>query len=177
MLTPAVHALGPAEIARRLATVMGAADVANGTDRTRLVIIKDGKIAAIERHRQGQHYWVLPGGGVAAGETIPQGAMREAAEELGVPIRLGSLRAVICDADRDGSVRRHWCFDASTDSDDIAIASGPEASPSPADGTYAAVWLDLGALDPARIYPPSLARLVVVTEGNWPPHVLELTGQ
>lgn len=175
MLTPAVQAFGQAEVARRLATVMDAAGAANGTDRARLVIIKDGKIAAIERHRQGQHYWVLPGGGVAEGETIPQAAIREATEELGVPIRLGPLRAVISSVDQDGSARRHWCFDASTDADDIAIAGGPEASPTPADGTYAAVWLDLGDMDPARMYPSALARIVVATDGNWPPQVLELT--
>jgi len=155
---------------------MDAAGAAKGTDRARLVVVRDGKLAAIERHRQGQHYWVLPGGGVGEGETILEAAMREAAEELGVPISLGSLRAIIHAANADGSVQRHRCFDATAESADITIAGGPEASPSPADGTYAAVWLDLATLDPSRIWPSALACLIAAANGAWAADVLELTG-
>jgi hypothetical protein len=101
--------------------------------------------------------------------------MREAAEELGVPIRLGSLRAVISYESAAGAPERHWCFDATTESDDISIAGGPEASPSPGDGTYKAVWLEIATLDPGQIWPPALARLVAATKGNWGPGVLELS--
>jgi 8-oxo-dGTP diphosphatase len=176
VLTPPGITLGTAEIARGLTAVMDADGAAAGSDRARIVVIRAGRIAAIERFRTGQHYWVLPGGGVEAGETIPQAAMREVAEELGVAISLGSLRAVIHTVSEAGTAQRHWCFDACTDSDDIAIAGGPEASPSPEDGTYAAVWLDLRTLDPARVWPFALARLIAATQGHWPAEVLELTG-
>jgi 8-oxo-dGTP diphosphatase len=155
---------------------MDAAGAATGADRARVVVIRDGRVAAIERHRQGHHYWVMPGGGVEDGETIAQAAVREAEEELGVPIRLGSLRAVVIHQSPGGVQERHWCFDATAESDDISIAGGPEASPSPEDGTYNAVWLDVATLNPRRIWPPALARLVAATQGNWGPGVLELSG-
>jgi 8-oxo-dGTP diphosphatase len=168
--------LGPAEIARRLTLVMAAEGAASGADRARVVIVRKGKVAAIERFRQGQHYWVMPGGGVEKGETVAQAALREAVEELGVAVRLGSLRAVIYDRLEDASVQRHWCFDASTDTDDIAIGGGPEASPAPGDGSYSAVWLELGVLGTRRIWPPALVALIAVYQGNWPDEVLEVSG-
>jgi 8-oxo-dGTP diphosphatase len=171
VLTP----LGAAEIERRLSAVMDESGAAAGSDRARLVIIHEGKVAAIERFRVGQHYFVLPGGGVEAGETIPAAARREAAEELGVPVTLGRLRAVVHAVTDDGGALRHWCFDASTDSSDIAVAGGPEASPSPEDGTYAAVWIDLRTLDPERVWPFALARLIAANQGSWPAEVLEIT--
>jgi 8-oxo-dGTP diphosphatase len=177
VLTPPSALLGAAEIARRLAAVMDASSAAAGGDRARLIVIRQGKVAAIERFRAGQHYFVLPGGGVEEGETIPEAARREAAEELGVAVVLGKLRAVIHAVSGDGSALRHWCFDASTDSADIAIAGGPESDPKPEDGTYAAVWIDLATLDPERVWPFALARLIVAHQGNWPAEVLELIDQ
>ncbi len=168
-------ALGPAEIDRRLSVVIGASGAAAGADRARLIVIRHGKVAVIERFRAGQHYFVWPGGGVEEGETIPAAARREAAEELGVAVTLGKLRAVIHAVRDDGSTLRHWCFDASTESGDIGIAGGPEASPSPEDGTYAAVWIDLRTLDPARVWPFALTRLIAANQGSWPAKVLELT--
>lgn len=167
--------LGPAGIQQRLALVMDAADAASGLDRTRVVIIRNGRVAAIERLREGRKYWVLPGGGVEAGETIRQAALRETAEELGLEVRLGPLRAVVYGLDAAGAVLRHWCFDASADSDDIAISGGPELISTPESGTYKAVWLDLGQLRVLPVWPSALARLIAATRGSWPHDVLEIS--
>jgi 8-oxo-dGTP pyrophosphatase MutT (NUDIX family) len=154
---------------------MDAVGAASGLERTRVVIIRNNRVAAIERFRQGRRYWVLPGGGVEAGETIAQAALRETAEELGLDVRLGPLRAVVYGLDAAGAVLRHWCFDAGADSDDIGISGGPELISTPESGTYKAVWLDLAELGELPVWPSALARLVAVTRGSWPDDVLEIS--
>ena len=59
--------------------------------RARVVIVEDGRVALIKRVREGRTYYLFPGGGVEAGETPEQAAIREAYEELGVHVRLGEL--------------------------------------------------------------------------------------
>lgn len=54
--------------------------------RAGIVLVEDGKVALIERHRAGLDYYVFPGGGVDEGETPEQAAVREAKEELGVDV-------------------------------------------------------------------------------------------
>jgi 8-oxo-dGTP pyrophosphatase MutT (NUDIX family) len=59
--------------------------------RARVVIVEDGRLALIKRVRDGRTYYLFPGGGVEAGETPEQAAVREAWEELGVDVRLGEV--------------------------------------------------------------------------------------
>jgi 8-oxo-dGTP diphosphatase len=59
--------------------------------RARVVVVEDGRLALIRRRRDGRLYHLFPGGGVEAGETPEQAAVREAWEELGVRVELGPL--------------------------------------------------------------------------------------
>src|SRR5512146_507465 len=56
--------------------------------RAGIVLIQDGKVALIERHRAGLDYYVFPGGGVDEGETPEQAAIRETMEELGIDVAI-----------------------------------------------------------------------------------------
>lgn len=56
--------------------------------RAGIVLIQNGKVALIERHRAGLDYFVFPGGGVDDGETPERAAVREAMEELGIEIAI-----------------------------------------------------------------------------------------
>jgi 8-oxo-dGTP pyrophosphatase MutT (NUDIX family) len=152
---------------------MDASAAEAGLDRARVVLIRRGRLAAIERVRAGRRYWLFPGGGVEAGETPAQAALREAHEELGVPVRIGPLRALIHRVLDGGSVQRHWCFEATSDHDEITIAGGPELSPRPEEGTYRAVWLDLADLADFELYPAELARLLAAHPDGWPSRPLE----
>jgi len=54
-----------------------------------VAIIEDGKILLIKR--EDFDVWALPGGGVEAGESVAQAAIREAREETGLVISLSRL--------------------------------------------------------------------------------------
>ena len=59
--------------------------------RSVAVIIKDGKILLMHRIKNGQQYFVFPGGGVEDGETIDAGIVREIKEEFGIDIKIEKL--------------------------------------------------------------------------------------
>lgn len=56
-----------------------------------IVDVEDDKILMIHRKRDGEVYYVVPGGGVEAGETVVEAAYRETDEETGLAIELGEL--------------------------------------------------------------------------------------
>lgn len=59
------------------------------TDRVRLVVPIDGRVAVILRWRpEAGSYAVLPGGGLEPGETLEDAASREALEEIGIDVRV-----------------------------------------------------------------------------------------
>jgi 8-oxo-dGTP diphosphatase len=67
---------------------------ARGSSRPRVrvaaVIVVEGKILLVRQRRTGRPYYLLPGGGVDAGETIGEALRREVLEETGlecVPVR------------------------------------------------------------------------------------------
>ena len=50
----------------------------------RCIVVHEGQLLLMERWRDGLHYFSIPGGGVEAGESFEQAAMRELAEETTV---------------------------------------------------------------------------------------------
>ncbi len=70
-----------------------AGDSTPGSVRARVVLVRDGAIALIERRRDGRVYYAFPGGGVEPGETAEVAAAREAYEELGLRVAVGACIA------------------------------------------------------------------------------------
>ena len=142
--------------------------------RARVIIIRDGALALIERRRAGRLYYVFPGGGVDAGETPEEAAAREATEELGLTVAVGRAVAAIV---RDG-VRQQF-FLATPTSGAFGSGHGPEmrgAYP-PERGTYRAVWLPLAALPTVELRPYPVAAFVIAVCANgcvWPTGVAAL---
>ncbi len=137
--------------------------------RAGVLAIRNGRIALLERHRAGQQYWVIPGGGVEPGETVEVAAVREAAEELGADVELGPLRVQFDATAPNGAHGRHWYFAATLDTDEIEVV-GPELEEDPASGTYEAVWVALEDLAACDVRPPEIAELVdQYRQDGWPP--------
>ena len=60
----------------------------------------DNPILLIER-KNPPHGWALPGGFVDEGETLEQAAVREAAEEISLPVKLKKLLGCYSNPERD----------------------------------------------------------------------------
>ena len=129
--------------------------------RAGIILIENDKVALIERHRAGLHYFVFPGGGVDEAETPEQGAIREAMEELGVEVVIRQKVAVI-----------H--FEQSTQvyflvmrvGGEFGSGTGEEYTDSdpndPTEGIYIPVWMPIDELPRHEmIFPETLAKLVV----------------
>ncbi len=56
-----------------------------------IIFNDDGKLLMIERHKNGEHYFVLPGGHVEEGESPQRAAVREVAEETSLSVVVEKL--------------------------------------------------------------------------------------
>jgi 8-oxo-dGTP diphosphatase len=53
------------------------------------IIVDDGKVLMIRRReREGKLLWAFPGGGIEAGESAEEAAVRETAEEVGLEVKV-----------------------------------------------------------------------------------------
>jgi 8-oxo-dGTP pyrophosphatase MutT (NUDIX family) len=122
--------------------------------RAAVVIVENGRVALIERVRDGRTYFVFPGGGVEVGETPENAAVREAEEELGVYVKLGDLINV---AYGDGREQRYYL--ASISGGTFGTGRGTEmmTSGETAKGTYRPVWMDLNLLTEFDVRPRPLS--------------------
>lgn len=128
--------------------------------RGAVVILQDGKIALIERNVIGETpYFLFPGGQVETGEDIENAAIREAYEELGVKVRLGSLAAVVEFANPKKRDRTQYYYWAEIVGGQFGTGDGTELN-FPLEskkGTYQPVWMPLEKLPELDVRPKDLS--------------------
>jgi 8-oxo-dGTP diphosphatase len=130
--------------------------------RSGIVLIQDGKVALIERHRAGLDYFVFPGGGVDEGESPEQAAIREAMEELGIEIAIKQQIAEV----HLGHKSRQVYYLVEQVSGEFGTGTGEEytdADPAnPEEGIYIPIWMPIEKLSQHKnIYPESVAQQVI----------------
>ena len=130
--------------------------------RAGIVLIENNKVALIERHRAGLHYFVFPGGGVDDDESPEQAAIREAMEELGIEVALKQKVAEV----QLGQKSRQIYFLAEQTGGEFGTGIGEEftnSDPNDSDeGIYIPVWIPIDELLLHKnIHPADVARLVV----------------
>lgn len=126
--------------------------------RAGIILIKENKVALIERHRAGLNYLVFPGGGVDEGESVEQAAIREALEELGIEVAIKQKIAEV----RLGRRSKQIYFLVDQIGGEFGTGNGEEytdADPDdPEEGTYIPRWMPIDELPRyANVYPVDIA--------------------
>lgn len=133
--------------------------------RAAIILLQDDKVALIERHRAGLHYFTFPGGHIESGETPEIAAIRETEEELGLQV---AIQRLVVTADLQGRSQYYFLVDVIGGTFDTG--TGEEMNhPKPEKGTYQPVWMPIAQLLDQPIKPREMAELLVrfVKEG-WP---------
>ena len=133
--------------------------------RAAIFLVEDGKIALIERHKQGNHYFSFPGGHVEEGESPVETAVREAKEELGLDVLV--RREIACMLWRG---RWQHYFLAERVGGTFGLGEGPEMHrPVEVSGTYHPTWLPISELTVQPVRPRKVALKVMQwAVAGWP---------
>lgn len=119
-----------------------------GNDRATGIIIREGKILLIHRFKDGNEYWVLPGGTQEENETVEQTLDRELAEELSLKVLSKKLVFSIETPDR---VDHHFLI---TEFEGEPKMGGPELERMNERNVYKLEKVDVQDLDSLKILPP-----------------------
>ena len=139
--------------------------------RAAIILLQDDKIALVERHRAGLHYFTFPGGHVEPGEAPEQAAVREANEELGLDVAVRRLLAEIW-----WNHKPQFYYLAEAVGGSFGTGTGEEIHhPRPDRGTYQPVWVPLKDLLTLPVLPYIMAEMTVKARtAGWPDQVLVL---
>lgn len=137
--------------------------------RAGVVLVDNGKVALIERFREGNHYFVFPGGGTHDGETPEQAAVREMEEETGLRVK---IKKKLIEIHFDLSIQFYFLVERV--SGEYGTGTGEEFNPAnPKNiikGTYKPIWMnveDLAGRD--NVYPLDTRELVLRSvDSGWP---------
>ena len=127
-------------------------------ERVAAILIQDDRIALIERHRMGRHYFVFPGGGVEPGENFVEALVREMEEETGLKV---NVQRLVADVWYRGTPQHYFLVEAV--GGEFGNGQGEEYTTllPPEVGTYHPVWMPIGDLPHQAVLPPVIANLVL----------------
>lgn len=133
--------------------------------RAGIILLQDDKVALIERHRAGLHYFTFPGGHVDEGENPEQAAVRETEEELGLQV---TLKQNLAQIGWHGKWQYYYLVEVTGGT--FGSGRGEEIlDPLPECGTYRPMWMPVAELLDQPVMPRKMAEIVVrFSKEGWP---------
>ena len=120
--------------------------------RVSALVVNENKILLIHRFKNGDEYWVIPGGGVEDKESLEEALKREVREETSLDLvsfeLLGSNK-------HEGHLHYFYKCELAPGKPNIG---GPELENSSKENIYILEWIPVKDIDSLNIY-PSLVKL------------------
>ena len=147
--------------------------------RVATVVERNGALLVVRHHKPDRGpYWVLPGGRLEPGETIPECAEREVAEETGLSARFSGV-LYVSEFLRKG---RHTVDVTArmeaAGGEEARLGSDPEVAPGSEPTLRELRWVDAEELGEIDLLPRSLkARLLKDAASGWSAGEVYLKGE
>lgn len=126
------------------------------TYRSAAIIIQDGKILLLKRHKPGRDYYAVPGGRSEEGETPEITAVREVKEETNLDVKIDYLLFEF-----DGIYGRHEYFFVVKNIEGEARLGGEELENNREDDHYEIAWIELDRLAEVNLLPGEVKKKIV----------------
>ena len=132
------------------------------TERVRAIIIDQDKILLINRIKDNDSYWVMPGGAVEFGESHEQAVERECLEELGVKIEVEKLFLQRYSDKPETEGQQEFFYLCNVVDGQIGTGQGPEfQAGTQYKGEYRIKWVDLKDLPEVNLKPEEVKNKVI----------------
>lgn len=119
------------------------------------LIIQDGKMLAVKIRSGGEEWYIMPGGGQQAEESLQDAVCREVAEETGIRVMPGELAFVIEGIHGEDFHRVDLVFQCAYIGETENAAQHQDTNQAGYD------WLDIGTLNRTPLYPSRLRRQIM----------------
>jgi 8-oxo-dGTP pyrophosphatase MutT (NUDIX family) len=123
--------------------------------RAVLIFIDNNKILLLYRFKNGEEYYVFPGGGVEEGEEILDAAVREAKEETGLDV---TIQKPLWEYENKGRIEHFFLVDKF--SGELKIG-GPEEERQSPDNVYRLEWVEFEKLHGLKLMPETMKNRIL----------------
>ncbi|EKE18700.1 MAG: MutT/Nudix [uncultured bacterium] len=119
----------------------------------RAIIKNDDSLLVIKRIKNGETYFVFPGGGVDDGESHPIALERECKEELGLDVLVLEFMYDFDFIKKGNEPQKEYFYQCDISGGKLGSGDGEEYSPDNNNGLYEPMWIKLEKLSDLDLRP------------------------
>lgn len=130
-------------------------------ERAACIVLDRDLVLLMRRYRDGQHYYVIPGGGIEPGETALEACLRELSEETSLHATHASL--IVTNRESDGSGTHYFLVEDVTG---VPQLGGPEATRNSPTNQYELCWIQRQDVEKMPLRPATAAPAISMADGQ-----------